>query len=458
MGLALRGRTGSRPSVARPASAEGGLVVETICDEAALDALSPEWNGLAAACERPSPCASHDWAVAWWRAYGRNAQGAGAETALSVFVFRNAEGALVGVAPFVEDRPSSPLEIRRLHPLGQAWRRGVFDMTEEPSLLVLDGWTARVLEALVARIGEGLGTGRWDAASVRVHGTPLRPALASLQGRAFVRADCRAGSDYAELPPTWAEYRKAMTRSMRDNLPYYPRLLTRDGHDWHVRLVREPQEMPAASGRLAELHRARAESDKGRHHDAHVHGPVQEAFLGDLLRRFAVRGQATVAELVVEGEVVASQAFVEAGDTLTVSYSGYREAWYRYSPIFVIDTVVFKDALARGVRRIDFLRGPAPWKTRWLAEPGPRLHRAVMVSRRPEGLLRYGLFVTGQMARRNVVDRVPVVARRLSLRLRGWRAVLERSLVPVLPLAGRLTLRFAPTAHWAISQAPLHHR
>ena len=458
MGLALRSGKKTVRAVARRAADETALFVETVGDDVGLARVAGEWNGLFAAVERPSPCASHAWASAWWDVYGRNPRGVGVETGLAVFLFRNAEGALVGVAPFVEDRPSGLLDVRRLRPLGFAWQCGVFDMTEEPSLLIPDAWRERVMDALVLELRAGLEAGRWDAACLRTHGAPLRPALAPLGDCAFLKTDSRSGSDYAQMPSTWADYRKSMTRSMRDNLPYYPRLLTRDGHDWSVRLLRAPGEMAEAAARLAELHRARSASDKGCFHIAHIHGPVQEAFLSRLLQGLAATGQATVAELVVGGDVVASQAFVESGDTLTVSYSGYREAWYRYSPVFVLDAVVFKDALERGVQRIDFLRGSAPWKTRWLAEPGPRLHRAVLVSRRPESLLRYGVFLTGRTARRNVVDRAPILARRLAMGLRNCRTVLERALVPAIPLAGRLTMRLAPTAHWALAQAPLHHR
>ena len=438
------------------------VAIEIVDDERGLEAMRAEWDALVAACHRPSPCATHAWATAWWRAFGNRADGAGRDTQPFVVVLRDAGGRLVGVVPFVEDRPASPLRVRRLRALGFVGQDGVFDMTEEPSLLVMEGWEARTLAALATALRPGLQAGRWDSVHLRVlaeaAARPLQDALSATRGQASVRIDVRGGSDYATLPGSWGDYRKAMTRSMRDNLPYYPRLLSRDGHDWRVRTLTEPGDMADAAARLAALHRARAASAKGKRHDAHVHGPVQEAFLSDLLCRLAARGEARVAELVVDGRVVASQAFLEAGDTMTVYYSGYEEAWSKYSPIFVIDAVVFRDALERGVRRLDFLRSPAPWKARWLAEPGPCLHRATLVSRRPASHLRYGLFWTGQALRRNVRDRLPILARQGGDLWRGVRPALERALWPAFPVLSRLGPRLAPTLHWALVQAPLHHR
>ena len=430
------------------------LTVGLVEDEAGLVALGEEWDALYAACDRPSLCAGHAWAVAWWQTFGGRAEGVGRATHLHIVLFREPMGALAGIVPFVEERPSDPLHIRRLRILGFVGSSGVFDMTEEPSLLIRADREEAVLEALAEALRPGLCSGRWDAVYLRTHGQPLGSSLLPLTDVAKLREDARAGSDYVELPGSWAEYRRSLTRSMRDNLPYYPRLLTRHGYDWMVRVIDEPEAMLDAADRLTRLHAARAASGRGKRHDAHLHGPVQQAFLGAILRRMATEGRARVGELVVDGEVVASQAFLEDGNTLMVSYSGYRESWYRYSPVFVIDAVVFRDALERGVRRLDFLRSPAPWKSRWLARPGPPMHRVVLVSRRFDSRLRYALYWSEEAIRRNIVRKLA----RLDRKLVRLRTALERALIPLVPFASRLMVRLAPTAHWASLQPAIHHR
>ena len=384
-----------------------------------------EWNALFADCARPSPCASHDWVVAWWKAFGRNPQGAGPNTALFVVVVRDAAGALVGALPLFEERPQGPFRVRRLRNVGFLGREGVYDMTEEPAVLVRPGWESRTLRALAEALRPHLLQARWDLVFLRVlddgSPKPLDRAFRGLSPLLKVKTDEKTGPYFAEPPSTWAAYRKVLTKSMRDNLGYYPRLLTRDGHDWSVRLLRAPEEMPEAASRLADLHGSRARNTRGKRHNDHIHGPAQRAFLIDLLERLAARGEAFVAELVVAGIVVASQAFIENGDELMVYYSGYDEAWYRYSPVFVIDAIVFKDAMERGIRRLNFLRARAKWKTRWGAANGPTMHRVFVVPLRPDCWLRIALYLAAILYRRDVVERIPKLRRKLANALKKRR-------------------------------------
>ena len=383
--------------------------METVESETGLRALADEWNALYRDCGRPSACASHDWVVAWWESFGGHPEGAGSETALFVTLFRDETGALVGALPMFEERGA--FRVRRLRSVGFLGREGVYDMTEEPAVLIRPGWETRVLRAFGEALRPHLLQGRWDLVFLNYlaadSSEALDRAFRGLHPLLSVRTERKPGPYFAELPESWALYRKSLSKSMRDNLPYYPRLLTRDGHEWSVRFRRDPAEMPEAAARLARLHGSRARNARGRRHHDHIHGPAQRAFLASLLARLAAEGRAFVAELVVGGEVVATQAFIEDGEELMVYYSGYDEAWYKYSPVFVIDAAVFQDALARGVRRLNFLRVRADWKARWGAMAGDPMSRAFVVPLRPDCWLRLIAYLVGILVRRDVVARLP---------------------------------------------------
>ena len=169
--------------------------------------------------------------------------------------------------------------------------------------------------------------------------------------------------------------------------------------------------MPEAAARLADLHGARSTQSRGRGHANHIHTPAHRAFLTDLLTRMAAEDRAFVTELVVDGRVVASQAFLEDREDLMVYYSGYEEAWYAYSPVFIIDVSVFQEAQARGVRRLDFLTARADWKTRWGAIAGPAMHRVFVVPLRPDCLARTLAYILGVLWLRDVVGRIPRLKR-----------------------------------------------
>lgn len=414
------------PLERRVEAVPAGLTVEIVGDDAGLRALAGEWDELFRACEGPSLCALHAWVVAWWEAFADKAEGTGAEVAPYVVLMRDDERRLVAAFPLYEERPRNPLRVRRLRAMGFLGREHADSMTEEPTSLVRTDCEAAALRRLVDTLRPHLRRGRWDMAVLRHLERSPRPelheAVRTLKPGCLALCDRATGPYLAELPPSWAEYRKALTKSMRDNLGYYPRLLARDGHAAQVRTIREPAEIPAAVARLVELHRARATQGRGVEHFDHLEGPLQVEFLRNLMARLAAEERGFVAELVVGEETVASGAFVESGDELMVYYSGYREAWYRYSPIFVIDAHVFREALERGVRRLDFLRVAGLWKSRWGADDCVPMDRAFVLPLRPLGLLRVGLYLTGVTIKKDVVGRVPVIVERIALRLKKLRS------------------------------------
>lgn len=290
-------------------------------------------------------------------------------------------------------------------------------MTEEPTMLICPGFESLVCRCVERHLQAALKEGRWDFVSL------IGPADLKLSSNAIMRRDHRSGSDFVDLPETWTEYRRMLSKSMRENLTYYPRLLDRDGYQWHIRTIENPAELTAAVERLATLHRARAASTRGKAHSNHLHTHVQT----DFLKGFLASVGGFISEIVVDGQVVASQAFYRAGDTLTVSYSGFDEAFYKYSPIFVINASVFQNALENGTRRLNLLRNLAPWKTRWLAQTGEPMGRTYLLRRNPVSVGRYLLHTVKVGIERDLILRIPVLWERFVRRLQPIVATLPPS-------------------------------
>ena len=388
----------------------GGLYCEVVSSLIDLQILVHEWESLFLEIPNASMCAHPEWTVSWWTSFGHEHMGAGEDTQLYVLTFRNVDRELVGVVPLYEDQPKNAIRLRSIGYLG---RERAYDMTEEPTVLVRPGFEALVSKCLQKFLKQESKKGRWDfIALINAIEMPLNED-GSWQKWAFVRSGLRSGSDFVDLPETWSEYRKRLSKSMRENLPYYPRLLNRDGHNWTLRTVEHPTEIRGAVERLAGLHQSRAESCRGRQHSNHLHTDIQIKFLSDLLSSLAEQGRAFVTELVVDDRVIASQAFYGMPGMLTVSYSGFDEAFYKYSPIFIISASVFQDAQVKGVRKLNLLRNIAPWKTRWLAHTGDSMTRTYLVRKRPISILRY-LWHTGCIGfERDVIRRIPVLVGRL---------------------------------------------
>src|SRR4051812_32548530 len=94
--------------------AAGRLKVETIADEAALDAIAGEWARLDESVTPRLPFSSPSWSRLWWKHFRRDSLSVRDD--LRVFVLRDRDRALVGVAPMMlTQRPAvGPLRSREL--------------------------------------------------------------------------------------------------------------------------------------------------------------------------------------------------------------------------------------------------------------------------------------------------------------------------------------------------------
>lgn len=402
----------SRREIESPEVLGGGLYREVIASVIDMQIFAGEWEDLFSKVEGVSLCAHPEWTIAWWRNFGQQRLATGEETQPYILTFRDQTRQLIGVVPLYEDQPKSKLRIRRLRSMGYLGRERAYDMTEEPTVLVKPGFESHVCKGVQRHLRTELERGRWDFVAL------INPIEMSINDEdawkdvAFVRSDLRTGSDFIELPSTWAEYRKQLSKSMRENLPYYPRLLNRDGHQWELRSVESPDEIPEAIDRLASLHQGRAESSRGRQHSNHLHTEIQTGFFREFMTTMANQKAGFVIELLIGGVVIASQAFYGWDETLTVSYSGFDEAFYRYSPIFIIHAMVFKDALERGISKLNLLRNIAQWKTRWLARTGESISRVYLVNRHPISVVRYLSHTIRIGIERDLILRVPVLYKR----------------------------------------------
>jgi len=190
------------------------------------------------------------------------------------------------------------------------------------------------------------------------------------------------------LPHSWKAFMGGLSKSMRDNVSYYPRRMSREIGDWTIRTARTPAEVTAATTQLIDLHRRRSLSETGVAHWNHIPGPTQAAFLYGWFARAAARDEISIVTIEVAGQVIAAQAFVEMPGCVSVYYSGYDDRYYRYSPLTIIMAHRIRSAIECGVRRFDFPPGQTAWKSRWGAKEGPEGDEVSIYATRLPALLR----------------------------------------------------------------------
>ena len=380
-------------------------------------ALYGEWQELGEDCSVDSPFAYWEWAFSWWKHFGENAPVTGPPRTLRLLCVRDGHGRLSGIAPFYgSGEGGTGISPRELRMLGDDGRAGE-GMTDEPILLLRRGCEQETLSAVLTHLLAGKRR-RPDFFKLRLQSPepllPHSPALVSrgfraklrnrwetvrgdrsemqwLPGNWLLRTKRQQGAEAAALPSSWAAFRQSLSRSMRDNLSYYPRRLEKDGHTLCVRLARTPQEVRSATPALVALHNHRAQSARGPRHGSHIPTERHGCFLADCLPRMAARGQAFIGLVEINGEVVAAQAFLEAAFTLTVYYSGFRSEWHDYSPLTILHAEVIQDAIRRGLQRINFLPGQTLWKQRWRASAVGVIEEMTALHTSPGALARMSL-------------------------------------------------------------------
>ena len=356
--------------------------------------LEHAWRELSADTEWRSPFMTWEFGAEWFEHFVRGG-GIDAVTGdFRIIVAVDERRRLIGLAPMFEKKALGKRALGLiLQPFG---RSGDFEtMTDEPIVLLRRRSEDCAMAMIVGHLVDEAYVAPWDVATLRRHGSPTRagsPLVSFPPGLDHVELTRQVdGPVVVELPSSFERFRAGLTKSMRDNIAYYPKRLSREIGDWSVQMARSPDEVAVATDQLVDLHRQRSSWAQGLQHRSHIQGHLEAKFLTRWFHRLALRGEVILASLVVREQVAAIQAFVELGESLAVYYSGQAELWRRYSPITVIMTEVVRKAIERGSRRLMFAPGYKPWKTRWGTCVAPRVEETSIYKTGVPQLVR-GLF------------------------------------------------------------------
>ncbi len=375
----MKTRSRAHQAVAMTSEPLSTVTHEIVRDEKSFMALEGEWNRLAQTMACKTPCFEWAYLISWWEVFGRLCPASKRPGILRVIVVRKGQE-IIGIAPmFYSAIPRLSLFPRRLRLIGYSGRLEPYDMTEESIVVMAQGMETVVLQEFSRAIGEILHAGECDACVLRWldNYTPPEPSYA------FSRFRQKEGSGYVALPKTWADFRKSLSKSMRDNLPYYGRLLIRQGHEWHVEMADIGPEWDRGVSDLIRLHRLRAWVSKDITRRDHLPADAHKQFLDVVHNAFRGDTRAYIGLLFVDGKVVAAQSYLEDSRTLMLSYSGHDPTWAKYSPLLVLQAEVIKQAIERGTQRLDFLYGMAPWQERWQPKRDHPLNKLAMISKKP---------------------------------------------------------------------------
>jgi CelD/BcsL family acetyltransferase involved in cellulose biosynthesis len=331
------------------------LSVELISTLTAVENIQAAWRDLYDRSGSCNPYASPDWLIPWARHFVR-------EHELAVLAVSRDE-TLIGVAPWYVHRVG-PL-LRKVHLLGSGRHDA---LTELPQVLTAPGQVRSVLRAVLAHWSQVPGLWDWlELPMLEEQGwfEPEWLADGAFGDHGFVQHKVTRPSVVLTLPPSVSTLHESMKRNLLESTHRSRNRLDRAGCSWAVTTHAGEDDIREALAALAQLHAARANLVGRRQHGDQLAMPERRSFLADALGGMASRGQAEILTLDVEGIPVAAQLVLRAPNATCLGLSGVNPAWWKVSPVTLLQLRAAESAVALGHKEFNLSTGPCVAKLRW---------------------------------------------------------------------------------------------
>lgn len=295
------------------------------------------WNGLLARAAAPVPFLTWQWQEHWWRAFGAGRH------PLRLLAVSDSSGQLTGLLPlYAESR-----DVFRIV--------GGVDVSDYLDLLAPAGSEEEVWAALLQH--RSAEPAAWDLHCLRATSATmiLLPTMAPVYGLA-ARVLREERCPVLPLPGSWDAYLAGLSGKNRHELRRKMHRLDRELPGTTVRSHATVEGLPDAMTAFLALHR-KSRPGKARFMDERM-----EEFFQAVAGALMDRGWLRLWFLELEGEPLASCLTYEYAGSVGLYNSGFDPTRAALSPGIVLLCHVIRDAIDRGFRRFDFLRGEEPYK------------------------------------------------------------------------------------------------
>jgi CelD/BcsL family acetyltransferase involved in cellulose biosynthesis len=301
------------------------------------------WDRLLADARVRPPFLSWTWQREWVRVFALSRR-------LEIRRVEDAEGRLVAVLPLYEVEP------------GLARLVGGVDVADYLDLIAIrdreeEAWLA-LLQARAA------STAVWELHTVPAGSPTLTalPGLATACGLS-VTTTLEERCPVLTLPPSWEAYLAGLPGKHRHELGRKIRRFEREVPEARVSSLRRRGDVETRLGDFLDLHR-RSRAGKERFMDARM-----EAFFRRILPLLAEADAVRLWFLDLPSGPIASFVCLEWGAVVGLYNSGFHPDQAALAPGLVLLARLIRDAIERGKRRFDFLRGEERYKYEFGPEP-----------------------------------------------------------------------------------------
>lgn len=314
------------------------VAVQRLTNLADIATFERGWNALLAHCPEATPFAAPAWLLPWARAFAPDRTQA---------IALQSRGELVGWLPFF------------------TWQGTLLLAGTGPSdyasALFAEAESARVALAEAAHAAAEFGCDRIDLRQLPAH-SPLLRAPVPRGWRGEVRAGdpcsivrARAAASHHSKHLAHAE------RKLRRRVPV-DMGCAGDG------------EIERAADMLETLHERRWIQ---RGEGGVLADPLTRTFMHAALPELHAAGLLRFYRLRAGEEIIAVLCALRLRDAEYFYLTGFDPEWARHSPGALLLAAALREAVAHGARRIDFLRGDEPYKSRYDIESVPTYRRVL---------------------------------------------------------------------------------
>jgi CelD/BcsL family acetyltransferase involved in cellulose biosynthesis len=348
------------------------------------ESLAGVWNSLT----RGNPFASWEWLSNWWRYYGKGRE-------LCVLAIQDAQGTVVGATPWYVERCATRGRVIRVLGSGEVCSEYLSVLCQPEHE---DAVTDAVAHRLVARSQPRRDSLHWDLLALEC--VPVTDTASAKLIANLVEADCsivrRANASCwsVDLPATWEEYVSLLSKSHRKQIQRAFRDEVMTGHA-HLKTIDNLHELRSGMELLLDLHRRRWESLR---REGSLSRERFAGFLRDVAPLLLRNNALQLSLLNLDGRCAAVDFHLVSGDTNYVYQGGIEPALAKHSPGSLLTALLIRDAIGRGRKRFDFLRGDEPYKSHFRAKP-TATHDHFLVPRFVGPQLRHSVWLAGNMVK-----------------------------------------------------------
>jgi CelD/BcsL family acetyltransferase involved in cellulose biosynthesis len=177
------------------------------------------------------------------------------------------------------------------------------------------------------------------------------------------------------LPASGEALQAQVSGSLWKNIAYMRRRLDKQGAVTTERHRLTAEQAAPLLQRAALVEQASWVAQQGE--DVKLVGAQNQAYWSRLAQHGG--GPEVVLWLLSCGERdIAFSLHLEHGQTICIVANGYDEAWKASSPGSLLSLDIFRDAIGRGLRLVDWGQGDSGYKQRWGALPGARMMNLIL--------------------------------------------------------------------------------